>query len=173
MSDETQRHGPGGNLMDGPRCQATSKRSGQRCKRLASRGSRVCARARSLAIEKQAAAVRAIQRRRSTNPEEVQKNVADLAEALNTLWTLIDSAAEDGQVWEDIDRAVARLTALGRYEQDRLVRMNQVVSTEQALGLFNELVIIVRENVSDRDALRRIQEGMTRVIGDGSPGRIG
>jgi hypothetical protein len=116
-------------------------------------------------IERTLAAVMTAHRRR---------DVVALEEAIERLGVAIDAADGDHDLWQEI-HATLRLTAsLALQESRRRVDMGGMVATEQALALFHELVVLVRQNVSDPTALRNIQRGMEAIIdGDDRVRRIG
>jgi hypothetical protein len=78
----------------------------------------------------------------------------------------IERAAEDWMIWKDVDAVVNQSVKLGKYEMERLEKAHRMVATEHVLGLFTELMQLVREHVSDESALRAIQRGMTDLIGE-------
>lgn len=106
------------------------------------------------------------QRMPAATPQDQDRKAQHIAIAISDLRDAIYTAAEDWQVWDDINKASATIKNLASYETARREKAFQVVSTEHALGLFTELVTLVRANISDPEVLRAIQKGMTEIIGE-------
>lgn len=107
-----------------------------------------------------------LNRAAATSRSNQEKLGPRLAVLVLELDDAIEKAAEDWMIWKDIDNTVNQSVKLGRYEMERLEKAHRMVATEHVLGLFTELMQLVRENVTDDDALRAIQRGMTDLIGE-------
>jgi hypothetical protein len=76
-----------------------------------------------------------------------------ISDAMNRLERLIAASNQDFLVWADIDRAVARYQSLVADERKRRIEMQALVSTDRAVGFAREVLLAVRDHVSDPEAL--------------------
>ena len=82
----------------------------------------------------------------------------------------IEAGRRDTEAWREIATILEQRRKMSDAERKRLVDMNQMIRSEEALGLVMALVNSVKDNVKDRDALHRISQDVARLIGP-SPGR--
>jgi hypothetical protein len=83
--------------------------------------------------------------------------------ALNAILDLISQGHADYRAWRELAAALDQRRKLVESERKRLVEMQQVMTSEQAMLLMNALLMAVKANVSDRGALSAIQTEFIRL----------
>jgi hypothetical protein len=136
-----------------------------RCRELLSAWEASGAPIRRRALQEQCRALRAAVKR----PDALA-----VEELMNQLDELINASVDDAARWDEIVGTFKVLGTLTAQEAKRRIEMGQLVSAQHALGIFRELVVLVRQHVQDPAALRAIQHGMTKLIDSTDPiGRVG
>jgi predicted transcriptional regulator len=107
---------------------------------------------------------------------EVARDTDDglgLTLALALVSQYIKRGQADYAAWQSIGHVIEQRRKLVESERKRLVEMQQMVTSEQAMLIVAVLADTVRKHVHDPDALRAISADITRlVIGrDGAPHR--
>lgn len=89
-------------------------------------------------------------------------------ESLRQLERIIGGGVTQAQAWNEIGDWMERARRLRETEQRRLVAMQQMITSEQAMVLVAALTMAVKNNVSDPIALRAITDEFARTIGASS-----
>lgn len=91
-------------------------------------------------------------------------NTDKLLTGLDELESALGAGVGDYQAWNEIQSILDQRRKLTESERKRLVDMQQIVTTEQAMLLIGALLDSVRRNVSDRNALAAIQADFVRLM---------
>jgi hypothetical protein len=83
--------------------------------------------------------------------------------ALNAILDLISQGHADYRAWRELGAALDQRRKLVESERKRLVEMQQVMTSEQAMLLMDALLMAVKANVQDRGALNAIQTEFIRL----------
>ena len=99
----------------------------------------------------------------------------DMAQALITMGSLIESGAEQGVLWDEIGKVLEQRRKLVESEHKRLVEMRQMITVERAMILVTALVNAVAKRVSDRATINAIAADFREIVGEGNsvPARAG
>lgn len=101
---------------------------------------------------------------------EVTGDVTKLREALVDLDGVIREGSSYYAARADLVRLFEQRRKLVESEAKRRERMSMMVRAERIVLMMRSLGHLVRENVKDERALRRINEGMARILRDGTEG---
>lgn len=93
----------------------------------------------------------------------VEKDMVAAQAALGDLDKISQVGMEDGAIWDEVGQALDRRERLVRSERRRMVELQQMITAEQATAMLAAVISIVREHVTDRDALRAISESMAQL----------
>lgn len=93
-----------------------------------------------------------------------QKDLGAGAAAFEKIGALITGGASDYLVWAQISAMLEQRRRLAESERRRLVDMQQMITSEQAMTLVAALSDIVRKRVTDRDILAAIQNDLARLL---------
>jgi hypothetical protein len=85
-------------------------------------------------------------------------------QALQALEQALNGGAEDYAAWNAIHEVIEQRRRLTESERKRLVEMQQMLSTEQAMVLLAAVVDTVRRHVTDRTALAAISADLGRLV---------
>lgn len=77
---------------------------------------------------------------------------------------LIGSGLTDYVAWNEITNLIDQRRKLVEAESKRLIAMQQVVTSEQALTLVAALLSAVRDNIQDRQVLQSVQSRFNEII---------
>ncbi len=91
------------------------------------------------------------------------QDMSAVEEAAQRLDQITQAGLDDGAIWHEIGLTLDRRERLVRSERRRLIELQQMITAEQATALMAAVVAIVREHVTDRDALRAISESMAQL----------
>lgn len=92
--------------------------------------------------------------------------------ALAKLDRAIGEGLADYDAWNEVQALLDQRRKLVEAEQKRLVAMQQMISTEQAMTFATALIEAVRRNVTDRAALTAIQAEFVRLVTAGNGAEI-
>jgi hypothetical protein len=92
-----------------------------------------------------------------------------MALALTELGDLITRGAADSAIWSEVVGLIAERRKLAESERKRLVELQNVLTTEQAMVFVANLTASVKKHVKDRDALIAIADDLRRATA--LPGR--
>jgi hypothetical protein len=92
------------------------------------------------------------------------QDAALITQTMDDLLDLINPGYLDYAAWEDVLKLVRDRKSLAESERKRLVQMQQVVTSEQAMGLVQALVESVRSHVHDEHALRAVAADVARLV---------
>jgi hypothetical protein len=84
--------------------------------------------------------------------------------AFEQIGSLITGGANDYQVWTQISAMLEQRRKLVDTERRRLVDMQQMITSEQAMTLVGALIGIIREEVTDRHVLASLQTRITGLL---------
>lgn len=93
------------------------------------------------------------------------KDMPRLLGHLAAMREVVRQGQADGLLWEEIGNWMERARKLRETEQRRLVAMQQVITSEQAMVLVAALTMAVKTHVHDVDTLRAINDDFTRTLG--------
>ena len=85
------------------------------------------------------------------------------AAAMNALLDLVGQGHADYRAWAEVGAVLEQRRKLVESERKRLVEMQQVLTSEQALLLMRALLDSVKTHVTDRAALAAIQTTFTQL----------
>lgn len=83
--------------------------------------------------------------------------------ALNAILDLIGQGHADYRAWGELQAVLEQRKRLIESERKRLVEMQQMVTSQQAMGLITAIIESVKRNVTDRAALAAIQTDFIRL----------
>ena len=86
------------------------------------------------------------------------------AAALAELEDLVDRGLADYAAWSEIRSLIEQRRRLVESERKRLVELQQMITTEQAMTLLAAVADTVRTHVTDRDALAAISADLGRLV---------
>lgn len=92
-----------------------------------------------------------------------RQDKAGMATALSQLNTLINRAADDAALWEQVSALLDQRRRAIESESRRMVQMQQTITTNQAMVLVTALLSSIKEHVTDRQALSKIQNDFIRL----------
>jgi hypothetical protein len=90
-------------------------------------------------------------------------DAVELGNALDALGVTIRRGQADYAAWDEIKETLDLRRKLVESERKRLVQLSQMITTEQAMVLMTAIVALVQENVTDRQALAKISDGIRRL----------
>jgi hypothetical protein len=90
--------------------------------------------------------------------------IPEMTQALSDIEALIVRGLADYSAWQDISQALEQRRKLVESERKRLVEMQQMITTEQAMILMAAIVDTIRRHVSDTSALAAISADITKLI---------
>lgn len=96
-----------------------------------------------------------------------------IIESLRQLERIIGGGVTQAQTWAEIGDWLERARRLRETEQRRLVAMQQMITSEQAMVLVAALTMAVKNHVSDPAALRAITEDFARTVGAAGANGVG
>lgn len=82
---------------------------------------------------------------------------------LEQLGRIIRQGMGDYMAWREIGEMLDRRERLVRSERQKMVQLQQMITSGQALVLMTRIVQLVKDNVSDPDALTAISDGIRRL----------
>lgn len=97
-------------------------------------------------------------RERGDNPELIRL----LLQILDKVEDYTDSESD---LWEEVYQLVEQRRRLVESERKRMVELKQFLTLDQAANLMNALAMVVKQNVSDPVALRRIADAFAGYFG--------
>ena len=83
---------------------------------------------------------------------------------LQAMEHLIERGAEETALWDEIVRLLEQRRKLVESERKRLVEMQQIITTEQAMTLLAVILDTIRRHVADRKALGAIGADLARLV---------
>jgi hypothetical protein len=88
---------------------------------------------------------------------------AAIALAVNEMYAAIRRGIGDYAVWEEISRIVDQRRKLVESERKRLVEMQQLITSDQAMTLLAAVQVSIKTHVDDPVILRKIADDMRRL----------
>ena len=92
------------------------------------------------------------------------KDTAALQIALTALGAALDAGAGDYAVWQEVTEMTEQRRKLVDSEHKRLVAMQQMISTEQAMALLARITESIRKHVSDPRTLAAVAAELRAVV---------
>jgi hypothetical protein len=124
-----------------------------------------------LDLQKSMAEFDNLQRQASAAYDDEKKR-ADLlkasADTLNSIKGMIKHGASEWMIWQEIADGLENRRKLTETEQKRLVAMQTMVTTEQAMILVSALTAAVKKHVTDVQQLSKIQTEFVRLVNTGN-----
>jgi len=93
----------------------------------------------------------------------ITKDNDKVNDAFTSLDELIRRGVSDYAGWNEVQLIIEQRRKLVETERRRLVDMQQMISTEEAVNIYQALALAVKENVPDNRTLSRIQETFIRL----------
>jgi hypothetical protein len=84
--------------------------------------------------------------------------------AMAALGSAIAAGGQDYQTWREIAELTEQRRKLSESEHKRLVSMQMMLSTEQAMILLAAITDVVRRNVSDQNTLAAISSDIRQLV---------
>lgn len=78
---------------------------------------------------------------------------------------IIDSAQNDYLAWGEIHSLIDQRRRMVESERKRLVEIQQMITAKEAMTLIAAIQGIILENVTDKDAIRKISTAVNGLIG--------
>lgn len=98
--------------------------------------------------------------------------VPEMNSRLAEIEGLIHRGAGDWAAWHEISRLLEQRRKLVESERKRAVEQQEVITSQQAYLLFNALLSVIHEHVTDRDTRARIQSEFIRLTSQEDSGRL-
>jgi hypothetical protein len=98
--------------------------------------------------------------RKAASANDQQK----FAEELNELGRLITKGHSDYTTWDDIFKSVTVKRKLAESERKHLVETKQMMTAEEAYATLSFVVSVIKEEVSDQQALARISQKISAYV---------
>lgn len=98
---------------------------------------------------------------------QTTQDTEGIVTALRTLDALINKGAAEGDTWAEVYDLVERRRRLVESERKRFVELGQMVTASQLMTMMGAISSLIREHVTDRDALRAISTGILALTGSG------
>ena len=96
---------------------------------------------------------------------QVKSKQTDLANATwFELMDLVDEGVQEVETWNEVKSTMEQKRRMVETEQKRLAAMNLVLPIEKVMALVGYVAAIVKENVTDIDALAKIASELDRVV---------
>ncbi len=92
------------------------------------------------------------------------RDVPKMNVALAKIEALLDSAVQDHTAWGEIGTLIEQRRKLTESEAKRLITLQQMLTTEEAMALAYRLVDIVTRHVTDKHVLRDIVVDLTALV---------
>lgn len=92
------------------------------------------------------------------------KDTGAMADSLVGIREIIARGVSDYASWDEVLKLISLRQKLVDSEHKRLVAMQGMITTNQAMTLIAALVSIVRQEVTDRAALQRISTGISQLL---------
>jgi galactokinase len=89
---------------------------------------------------------------------------ADKARAEMAVADLISDGVSDTEAWQEVRDLIDQRARLVASERQRLVQLQQMLTTEQAMTLLGAVAATIREHVHDRAALAAISADLGRLV---------
>lgn len=83
---------------------------------------------------------------------------------INEVDKLIRQGVGDYAAWREIHNLIDHRRRLVESERKRLVEAEQYITAQQAMLLVSAMLGIIKENVSDKDTLRKISRGVNALV---------
>lgn len=99
------------------------------------------------------------------NQARQHKNAAAMFAAADDLDRLFTAAEHDIWLWKDIDVAAKNLKLLMESERKRRIEANTLIPVVKAQNIILQIVLAVRDEITDQSALNRVQARVTEIIG--------
>lgn len=93
------------------------------------------------------------------------QDVPKMTLALARIETLLETGVQDIQAWREIGEQLDRRMKLAEAEHKRLVSLEQLITSEEALLIMRRVVDIITMHVSDKRALSQIIVDLQQMIG--------
>jgi hypothetical protein len=81
---------------------------------------------------------------------------------------LLEQAVGDHAAWHEIIQLIEQRRKLVESEAKRLVAMQQMMTTEQAMLLLGTVVAILKRHITDRETLQQISLDLSALVSDRS-----
>ncbi len=101
-----------------------------------------------------------------------EADTANMAALMATLGSLINRGAADRETWGEVVFTLDQKRKLSESERKRLIDLQQMMTSEQAMALLAAVIDVVRTNVTDRTILAAISADIARLVAGSSGGRV-
>lgn len=93
-----------------------------------------------------------------------QQDKAKQQDTAVKLDTLIKQGHDDYQAWNEIQNTIEQRRKLVESERKRLVEAQQYVTAVQAMTMIGNVLAIIKDNVTDRNTLQAISQGINQLV---------
>lgn len=94
----------------------------------------------------------------------IKADIPEMGAQLDAMIRLIERGAQDVAAWREIHATLEQRRRLVESERKRLVEQEQMLTLHEAMTMFQAMAAAVKSNVTDRDALGRIQAEWEKLI---------
>lgn len=101
---------------------------------------------------------------RHFRPAQERRDSAGMLRAAERIDTIVEGAAGNDAVWEQVTRLLAQIAALAEQEQKRRVAMSGLMRTDRVQAFARDLLLIVREE-TDPATWQRVQTRVSELLG--------
>jgi Spy/CpxP family protein refolding chaperone len=91
--------------------------------------------------------------------------IAKSFDALSAIRSIVKDKQKEWRTWREITELIDARRKLVDSEAKRRIQMEQMLTAEQAIQYASALGLAVKEHVTDREVLEKIQETLNRIIG--------
>jgi hypothetical protein len=99
-----------------------------------------------------------------------QRDADKMRGPLQQMQDLVEAGVAEHQTWDDIGDLLDQRRKLVESERKRLVEMQQMITSEQAMVMLAVVVDTIRRHVTDRTALAAISADLARLVANPSRG---
>ena len=89
---------------------------------------------------------------------------ADVIKGLAIMGNLIEAGNRDYLAWAEITEQIETYRKLAGSERQHQDQMERMISADQVMLMIAAITDVIRQNVSDKQALYSISEGITKLI---------
>lgn len=89
---------------------------------------------------------------------------SDVIKGLAIMGNLIEAGNRDYLAWAEITEQIETYRKLSESERKHQDQMERMISADQVMVMISAITDVIRQNVSDRQALYSISQGITKLI---------
>lgn len=96
-----------------------------------------------------------------------QRDQEEYQAAIDRLGSALDATENEGAIWDEVIALSEQRRKLAESEQKRLVAMQQMITTEQAMALLARVTESIRKHVSDPSILAAVASDLRAIVNAG------